>query len=296
MSKPVIYVDTSKSGLILNSDTNAEFRELVPRTPPVAYSSSLRAEIEYPEEIRTWRWTRVENQNPQGSCQGCALSNGHEFSYYIATGSYLHFSKQHAYIGSQKLRGINGDSGSVCSDGIRLAIQTGLCEEKLWPYPRGYQRNPPNSTWEEVISNAGNYKAEGSVDFKSYDDFLKHLMSGKGPGHLGFMWSDLIDEQAARNAGVIERFGVSGPVGGHSVEGIAVCRKHPETGKKLEDSQGRPYIGIVNTWDVRWGWKGWSFWSPSAIDAMLNHQYTEAAGVYGMILGPKAVVPDLNYL
>jgi hypothetical protein len=280
----------------LNKDTNAEFKSLVKRDPGEKYLLSLRSENDWPDEIRTWKWVKIENQGNQGSCQGNALSSGHEFNYYLATGARIQFSRQHAYRGSQKLRGINGDSGSVCSDGIRLLTQTGLCLETLWPYPRSYQRDPPNASWEEVIADAGNYLAEDAIDFKSYDDMLKHLMSGKGPAHLGFMWSDIIDQQAAQKDGVIEQFRVSGPVGGHSVEGLAVCRKHPETGKKLEDSQGRPYIGIANSWDTRWGWNGWGFWSPAAIDAMLNHQYTEAAGVWGMKLGPKAVVPKYDYI
>jgi len=212
---------------------------------------------------------KVENQGQQGSCQGHSLSSCLEWCYAIATGgTVLQLSRAMAYYETQRLDGIRGDAGSTISGGVRLALSTGVCEEPLWKYPTAYNPNRP-ANWEEVKTNAAKYKAGRAIKIRTYEEYRAFVGSGQGGVHIGIAWGN------AMNVPVVDRFTPGG--GGHAIAGLCLSER--------VDSQGRPYIWILNSWGVSFGSReepGWQEWSATAVSQMLAHQWTEMIGISDM--------------
>lgn len=282
----VIYVDTSRSGYVRDE----QYREWMDATATPFLLAD--GDNEPAEEIRPHAWMKTDMQGGVSACQGFALSKAGEFLYYCATGAVIQFSQMFCYVGSQKLRGIRGDQGSVCSDGVKLAEQTGFAEYELWPFGGRYVTEPPNGSYSDVAQKAVAYKSVGHQEITSFSQGIEHLRRRRGPIHLGFAWTGMIDEQASRGQGKIDTYSARGGGGGHSVEWLGVYLSHPGTGENWT----QPRAGILNSWDVRWGWQGWSFWTEEAINAMLAHQWTEAIAMHGMTLGSGARKPNLQDL
>jgi hypothetical protein len=207
---------------------------------------------------------RVENQKQMGSCQGHSLSSNLEWIYCIATGGdIIQLSRMGAYILSQDVSNIRTDSGSTVTGGIRVALQTGLPEESLWPYPQSYTRQKPNNNWQE---NAAKYKITRAVEITTFEQWQTWLGSGQGGIHTGISWGD------SMNRAVVESFVPSG--GGHSVAALCLSER--------KDANGDRYSWIANSWSESFGNKGWQEWSPTAVRQMLRHQFTTFIGVSDM--------------
>ena len=211
---------------------------------------------------------KVENQGPQGACQGHAISSVSEWCYILQTQDpNLQLSRAMGYYETQRIDGISGDRGSTISGGVRLAKQTGICEESLWPYPnnsRYNNRRPDN--WEEVKSNASKYKIKRSFKLTTYESIRTFLGSGQGGISIGISWGSSMSKK------VVEEFRPGG--GGHAIGLFALSKR--------KDNNGLPYIWMMNSWSSNWGNKGWSEWSPSAIQTMMRHRYTVAIGLSDM--------------
>jgi len=97
----------------------------------------------------------VENQGGQGACAGHSLSSVMEWIYVVLHGEakWMQLSRAMGYYEAQKLSGIRGDRGSTISAGVKLAIDTGLCREELWRYPRSYNPARP-SDYSAVLADA----------------------------------------------------------------------------------------------------------------------------------------------
>jgi hypothetical protein len=209
---------------------------------------------------------RIENQGSMGACAGHSLTSVMEFCHAIASGKTgLQLSRAAGYFESQRLSGITGDKGSLISDGVKLAMNTGICEERLWPYPSRYNPRRP-SNWSEVLENAEQYKIGKSLRITSYEGFRTFLGSGQGGIHIGISWGRGMSQK------VVEQHSSSG--GGHAIAGLCLSER--------TDSQGRPYAWIANSWSESWGQNGWSEWSPRAIEQMLRHRFTVMVGLSDM--------------
>jgi hypothetical protein len=212
---------------------------------------------------------KLENQGAQGSCAGHSLSSCMEWCYAIATGGTVkQLSRAMAYYETQRIDGIRGDSGSTISGGIRLATATGVCEEQLWPYPARYNPARP-SDYQAVLTNAAKYKIGRAVKIRTYDDYRAFVGSGQGGVHNGIAWGN------SMNRAVVETFSAGG--GGHAIAGLCLSER--------KDSQGRPYVWILNSWGGQFGsreYPGWQEWSPTAISQMLSHRWTEMIGISDM--------------
>lgn len=215
------------------------------------------------------------------NCQGHSLTTTMEGAYYLATAGSIQLCRNFAYVMSQKVDNISGDSGSTVSGGVKVATSAGLCREELWKYSGSYTRNPPGG-WDPLLKDGLNYVAGGYTPIEGYDQAFKFHASRLGWIHSGFMWGDSVDRQAG-NGGVIENWSPGG--GGHSVAFVGYT---PEK----SDGQGRPYLIQVNSWSERWGNNGFVLWSPKAFDAMCNHQWSEVVGIHSLKLGKDAVVPN----
>jgi hypothetical protein len=209
---------------------------------------------------------KVENQGPQGACQGHAISSVCEWCYILQTQDVnLQLSRAMGYYESQRISNIRGDRGSTISAGVKLAVNTGICEEPLWPYPSRYNARRP-SDWDAVVENAGKYRIKSTYQLKSYEAIRTFVGSGQGGVSIGISWGSGMSQP------VLERFAPGG--GGHAIGLFSLSER--------KDSNDRPYVWMMNSWGPSWGVRGWSEWSPGAIESMMRHRYTVAIGLSDM--------------
>ena len=209
---------------------------------------------------------KVENQSNQGACQGHAISSVCEWCYILESGNLdLQLSRAMGYYETQRLDGIRGDRGSTIAGGVKLAKKTGICEESLWPYPRGYNNRRPQD-WEAVLDNAGQYKIREGYRLNSYGTIRTFLGSGQGGISIGIRWGSSMSKP------VVDSFRAGG--GGHAVGLFSLSER--------KDATGRNYCWMMNSWGQRWGNEGWSEWSPKAIEQMLKDRFTVAIGLSDM--------------
>lgn len=209
---------------------------------------------------------RVENQSKLGSCAGHSLSSNLEWLYCIATqGQIVQLSRMAGYILAQDRDGIRTDSGSVVSSGVKVALEAGLPEESLWPYPNPvvYNRTKPNNDWQK---NAEKYRIAKAVNITSWEQWKTWLGSGQGGIHTGISWGN------SMNKAVVESFSPGG--GGHSIAALCLSER--------KDRNGDPYSWIANSWSESFGNKGWQEWSPTAVRQMCGHRFTTFVGLSDM--------------
>ena len=210
---------------------------------------------------------KVENQRNQGACQGHAVSTCQEFCYYLATNDFeTQFSRAMGYYESQRRDGISGDRGSTISGGCNLVTEVGICEEALWPYPSSYNPKRPRD-WQKVLDNAQKFRIKRQNRLTTYQGVRTFLGSGQGAINIGIGWS------GSMSRAVIESYRPGG--GGHAIALICLSER--------KDSQGRPYVWMLNSWGTSFGNQGWSEWSPRAVEQMLNSRSTVAIGLSDML-------------
>jgi len=166
---------------------------------------------------------RVENQKSMGSCAGHSLSSNLEWLYCISTqGQVVQLSRMAGYILAQDRDGIRTDSGSVVSSGFKVAFETGLPEESLWPYPSSYNRTKPGNDWQR---NAEKYRIAKAVNITSWDQWKTWLGSGQGGIHTGISWGN------SMNKAVVDSFSPGG--GGHSIAALGLSERKDRNGDAL---------------------------------------------------------------
>ena len=148
-------------------------------------------------------WNQLMNQRSIGSCQGCSLAHLTQIMVAQQVGRHAMFSGMQAYIMSQRVDGIRGDSGSTLSGGQKVAKTEGICMEKHWPYPSRYSANIPNGYDEFPRVRIPASKRITDVDL-AWD-----LLSAGAALHIGATWGRCMEQQ------VCDRY--YGPVaGGHA--------------------------------------------------------------------------------
>ncbi len=178
-------------------------------------------------------------------------------------GETQQLSRAYGYYETQRLDGISGDRGSTIEGGIRLATEFGIPEESLWPYSGRYEPTRPRPI-EELRTNAAKYKIGKSYRLRTYDAIRTFIGSGQGAVHLGITWNSSVDSAVVNNYS-----GAQG--GGHAISLYALSDR--------KDSQGRPFIWMMNSWGTGWGNKGWAEWSSNAISQMMTARWSVFVGV-----------------
>lgn len=240
---------------------------------PMALKSS---DFDEPERIDPRPIVVTEDQGSMGSCQGHALSTCLEWCHYIATqGQYLQLSRLFAYLGSQKMSNIVGDSGSTLQGGARLAKEHGICPEAQYPYPRpvvyprgGYKAIPDN-----LWAAAAPYKIRSASWIEQEPDAKTFLASGAGLVEIGIAWGSAM---TPNSQGIISRFAPGG--GGHAV---VIGGYVPDAAVGKSTDQGYYYL-LHNSWSKRWGMDGWAYVTPNAVRQMLQHRFTYFVGLSDM--------------
>ena len=239
-----------------------EDRDFLRSQGPIPFS--LRSAFDAPEEIDPRVWHRIENQGNQGSCVGHGLSSVVEYCYRIKTGQVTQYSRQGAYILSQRASGISGDRGATISGAVKTSEETGLPPETVWPYPnpvRYDNRIPPGA-----LEAAAENKIRSSAWLDSYDDILSYISSGVGGVLIGIIW----DSYCRNCTGILENYNGSGR-GGHAVCFLGYSKR--------KASDGRKYLWLANSHSTRWGASGWAEVAPKAVDSMCRHRYWSGAGL-----------------
>lgn len=212
-------------------------------------------------------WLQVEDQLTQGSCQGQSLTECLEYCYAVATNAVEQFSRQYAYLLSQKFDGINGDRGSTLNGGTKAAKQ-GICRESVGPYTRSY----PGLGWmtQAMHDDAKNFKLKSHTALKSAAEIRNYIGAGAGIVQIGIMWGN---EMTPDSSGIIRRFTGNGG-GGHAVtlDGYV-----PWQDVGVQNSAGY-YFLLKNSWSKRWGKDGRAYVEPSAVDAMCRHRFSSMIG------------------
>lgn len=225
---------------------------------------ALKSGYDAPEEIDPRTWHRTEDQSRQNSCVGHGLSSVGECCFYTKTGEVIQFSRQGAYILSQRESGISGDRGATITGAVKAAEKVGFVPESIWPYPNPvrYDTRIPDG----ALEAAANYKIRSSVWLDSYDDIFSFISSGVGGVLIGIIW----DSYCRNCNGVLEQYSGTGS-GGHAVCFLGYSkRKSPD---------GRKYLWMANSHSQRWGANGWAEVSPMAVDSMCKSRFWSGAGL-----------------
>lgn len=208
----------------------------------------------------------IEDQLQMGACQGHDLSSCCEWNILQEHGVTVQLSRWFAYRMTQRIDGITGDRGSTISGGLKLARETGLCLEELCPYPDSYVSFAPT---QEQLASAALYRCGAWVDFRNnpgdpWDSALQWL-AAYGTISIGIQWPPGLNSQF-----IIEAFAPGGS-GGHAVAILGYVRIN-----------GVLYLKVANSWNKRWGRKGYFLISRRAFLQMLEHRYTACVGLTSM--------------
>lgn len=247
---------------------------LIEMSPPGLFR--VMGDDELPKRVDFRDVLKIEDQGSMGSCQGHALSTCAEGCYYIATkGEKIQLSRLFAYLGSQKMSGIDGDSGSTLHGGAKLSTECGICLESVLPYPnpvrypRGGHRSIPENAWDE----ARKFRIRTTKFIEEEPECKQWIGSGAGFINIGIAWGN---GMTPNSKGAVMDFRPGG--GGHAVSltGYLPCEE-----VDIDTPEGYVYI-LDNSWNVRWGIGGRAFVAPRAVRQMLTHRFTTFLGMSDM--------------
>lgn len=201
------------------------------------------------------------------NCRGHSGSTTLEWLYCLSTGKIptVTLSPAYFYYETQRIDGISGDKGSTISGGGKLMLDKGCCINDLWPYQARYNNRRP-ANFAEIQNNASQFKVKRIDRLDSYDAIRTFLGSGIGGVDCGISWS------SAYSQPIVESF--RGGSGGHAIALPALSER--------KDRQGRPYVYMLNSHGNQSGRRGWSEWSPNAIEQMCRHRWSVFIGVSDM--------------
>jgi hypothetical protein len=207
---------------------------------------------------------RVENQGSVGACQGFSLSCCGEFAYTFATGAVVQIDPMYAYIASQAESGINGDNGSTLDGGSRAFVKGFPLQTE--PYRPVY---PGRAYLTQERRERAHYKLRTHTKIESADEVKQFIGSGIGIVQFGISWGRAMEPDSN---GCIRSFSPGG--GGHAI----VFAGYVPDSDIGQDSGSGYWLLLKNSWDVRWGKRGYAYVSPRACDQMLRHQHTVMYG------------------
>jgi hypothetical protein len=231
--------------------------------------------VAIPDEIDPRGWLVTENQGPMGSCRGHSLSTGCEFIYRGILGEDIRFSSMWCYLRTQKRDGLLGsDRGSTIENGVKVAVEEGVCTEAVFPYPNPvrYSTKIPAGAAEDAARNKfGRYSP-----IENYDDAKAWIGTGQGYVDIGVKWP--FQHSGGR---VTQWVPPRGRAGGHA---MAFCG-YLKTGELI----------LFNSHGERSGDRGEFIWTPEAFNAMCRDSYSSVIGLSDM--KDKEVKPrEINFL
>ena len=204
----------------------------------------------------------TEDQGQQGSCAGQAGTSVVELCNFIDHGTKTQLSRQFLYIAAQKEDGIRGDQGSTINGCCKVLRTYGAPEETVWPYPDGYDNQPPGG-WENQYKHAEDNKVGSHVFLENAMDDMQFLRAGIGGIQIGVAWGGDVDRDGF--------FQWKPGRGGHSVAILGYVT-----------IKGRKAFLMLNSWGKRWGMNGWAYLTMETVEAMHRHEATVFVGYSDM--------------
>jgi hypothetical protein len=228
------------------------YKRVTQRTQLVAGAASGGVEVpaagppttEAPKTSVDWtaNMPAPRDSGEEGSVVGFALATALEFYIFKATGSHIPVSAREIYYQIRVKEGtFPQDSGGLIKDGIEFLKNTGVVEERAWPYrPGEYAQQPPAS-----LAREKRYKIADAKQVVTLDEMKRALDSGPAVGGLTVYQSFWDTSTAA--SGMIAMPKPKEQIMG----GIAVCFVGYDDQKKL--------LKFANTWGATWGGHGFGY-------------------------------------
>jgi hypothetical protein len=243
-----------------------------------------------------FKWWNVRNQGPVGSCRGHSGAAQGKYCFRLATGKNPDFDKDGVenekmvddfsamwfYLRTQQYDGLYGrDNGATIGGGVKTWMNDGDCPELDFPYPGRYLTAIPSGAAEAAkpYKMARYTRFEGAKDAERLFDWIG---SGQGSVDWGTVWP-LPFTKGCLVKGLSPR--ASG--GGHATAPLGVCRGAdliawlPEMKSEVKDDEW--ILVVANSHSVQAQYRGFYFVTMPAVEAILDHRYTECVGFSDMI-------------
>jgi len=156
-------------------------------------------------------------------------------------------SRLFIYYNSRVLSGdVNSDGGSSIRDSVKSLVQSGVCEEKLWPYDPNNLFNKPGA---QCYAEGRFCKAVKYAAVNQNLNSLKTALNNGFPINFGFTVYESFESVAVEQTGLMPMPQPGEQIlGGHAVVIVG-----------YDDAMQR--FKIRNSWGINWGCGGY-FWMP----------------------------------
>lgn len=188
----------------------------------------------------------IDFQGRTNGCAGWSCSHAAQGSYFAATGNAVNFSGMFAYTEAERIRGWLGrNDGAYLTDGRRVSLEIGHCEEKYMPFNGKYYYYKAGSKERNAaLLNAAQYRVPTVIPLKGGQDAWDWIKSGHGQCHIGI---DFPAEWYGQQPYVLPRVrNFNNIVGGHAIT---------LSGWSFSYVPGQKYAEMINSWPG-WGKKG----------------------------------------
>jgi len=183
------------------------------------------------------------DQGELGSCTGNAIAGAIQFGRrkqkqkpdFTPSRLFIYYNER--VIEST----VNVDSGAQIRDGIKSAVNSGVCNEKTWPYViTKFTSKPPAAAFTEAMK----YQVTSYSRLTQTLNQLKGCLASGYPFVFGFTVYDSFESPEVARSGVVAMPGPAEKVvGGHAVVGVGY------------DEASQRFL-VRNSWGPEWGQKG----------------------------------------
>ena len=184
----------------------------------------------------------VEEQGSLGSCTAQALAGNLEFIDNKIDSIYTDVSRLFIYYNERLLiDSVGYDSGASLRDGIKSLKNSGVCEERLWPYDiKKFTKKPPAKCYQ----NAKGRRIKSYYRIGSLREMLICLVEGY-PFVFGFTVYESFESERVTKTGKVSmpRKGETA-LGGHAVMAVGY-------------NQNDMRFLVRNSWGRDWGMDGY---------------------------------------
>lgn len=207
------------------------------------------------------RFHHRELQQQQNACLGHAVSSAIEKAYWIQTkGQTKQFSREFAYLMSQRFDAIEGDQGASMLGGVKAARDYGAPSEQAYPYTGQYPQGGYRSIPQAVLDEAKKTTLKSWRVLRSAMEVLQWMF-----GHFGGVIHGIeVNEDFKPDAKFEMHTYRPGPFQGETnPSGHALSLL--DWDRARADKNGMPAIWMANWWPDSWGgddlggaWVAWS--------------------------------------
>jgi len=204
---------------------------------------AIKPVIRLPKEVDLRNFcSMVEDQGSLGSCTAQALAGNLEFIDNKIDSIYTDVSRLFIYYNERLLiDSIDYDSGASLRDGIKSLKNSGVCEEKLWPYTiEKFTEEPPAKCYRD----AKDHRIKSYHRIESLREMLVCLAEGY-PFVFGFTVYESFESAKVTRTGIVNMpKKKESAIGGHAVMAVGY-------------DQDKKRFLVRNSWGKGWGMDGY---------------------------------------